>query len=345
MFLHWLTFSKNVNQDFNMLKKIVIFIFLCVLFRVSVNAQEVNANLHLDKNKITVGDQVKLTISVTSPKDYLVNFPVFKDSLLSGVEIVNIAPVDSVFSQDKKTRTLNQVYTITAFDSGFYYIKSFDIQYKKPKDPGFSSLLSDSISLTVHTIPVDTTKAIKDIKEPLGAPLTLIEILQYLGMLLGLILIVLAIIYVIYKVRRKEPLIKFPEKPKPPAHVIALETLEALKNKKLWQTGFIKEYHSELTDIVRTYIEKRFLVNAMEMVTDEIMEALIGISLDKENLENLKAILQLADIVKFAKGTPLPAENERSFNDAVSFVKSTIPVEIKPEEEKEKTNLENQNKQ
>ena len=328
-----------------MIKKLLLYCLLIIISHLALNAQEINTSLHLDRNKITVGDQVRLTISVTTPDGYLVNFPIHKDSLNSGIEIVNVLSVDTIFSQDKKNRTVNQTYTITVFDSGFYYIKPFEIQYKKAKDPSFTSLMTDSLSITVQSIPVDTTKAIKDIKDPLRAPLTLIEILQYLSILIGLVVLVLLILYIIYKVRRKEPLIHFPEKPKPPPHIIALEQLEALRIKKLWQTGHIKAYYSDLTDIVRGYIEKRFMVNAMEMVTDETMDALIHVGLERGIFDKLRQILQLADIVKFAKGNPLPDENDGCLSDAILFINSTIPVETKPEERNEKNSVDNLNKQ
>lgn len=334
-----------MKQDFNMMKKLFISCSVILLSYISLCAQEVNTAVRLDRKKIIVGDQVRLTLSVTSPLGYLVNFPIHKDSLNNGIEIIQVAPVDTVYSPDKKSRTINQTYTVTVFDSGFYYIKPFEIQYRKIKDQAFVSLMTDSVSLSVQSIPIDTTKAIKDIKEPLRAPLTLIEILQYLGILLGAVVLILALLYVIYKVRRKEPLIHFPEKPKPPAHVTALEHLELLRVKKLWQSGHLKEYHSELTDIVRTYIEKRFPVNAMEMVTDEIIEALFLFNLDREILDKLRQLLQLADMVKFAKGNPLPDENDVCMSNAVLFVKSTIPAEVNPGEENEKNYMDNLNKQ
>jgi hypothetical protein len=83
----------------------------------------------------------------------------------------------------------------------------------------------------------------------------------------------------------------------------------------------------------------------MEMVTDEIMESFVVFPYDKEILNKLHSLLQLADMVKFAKGNPLPDENEASLSFAVSFVKSTIPAEVKPEEEIKINNLDNLNKQ
>lgn len=310
-----------------MMKKLFVFFQIIILTVISVYSQQVTTSLNIDKKNLVIGDQAKLTVSVTSPPDYLVNFPIYGDSLSSGVEIVNLAPIDTVISGDKRKRTLNQTYTITIFDSGLYYIRPFSIQFKKPESSVFDSVHTDSLLVTVKTLPVDTAKAIKDIKAPVRAPLTWIEILEYLGILVAAAAIILIILYFIYKVRRKEPLISFPEKPKPAAHLSALEELEKLRQKKLWQGGFVKEYHSELTDIVRLYIERRFLFNAMEMVTSEILDSFSQGEIPPEMLKKLSGLLHLADMVKFAKYKPMPDENDTCLNDAVSFVKSTIPSE------------------
>lgn len=310
-----------------MMKKLFLFFQIITLTVISAFSQQVTTSLNIDKKNLVIGDQAKLTVSVNSPPDYLVNFPIFGDSLSSGVEIVNLAPIDTFLTNDEKTRTLNQIYTITIFDSGLYYIRPFSIQFKKPGSPAFDSILTDSLLVTVKTIPVDTTKAIKDIKAPIRAPLTMVEIFEYLGILLAGAAIVLIILYFIYKVRRKEPLIPFPEKPKPAAHITAIEDLEKLRQKKLWQSGFVKEYHSDLTDILRLYIERRFLFNAMEMVTSEILDSFRRGDISPEMMKKLGGLLYLADMVKFAKYKPMPDENDASLNDAVSFVRSTIPAE------------------
>jgi hypothetical protein len=134
--------------------------------------------------------------------------------------------------------------------------------------------------------------------------------------------------------KKKQPLFGR-AKPQIPPHVKALEALEALRAKHLWQQGRIKEYHSVLTDIVRIYIEGRFGVDALEMVTSEVLDAMRASGqLDEPNLEGLRRILQTADMVKFAKYNPLPDEHDGSFRSAVRFVNETAPKEEEPAEGK-----------
>jgi hypothetical protein len=108
-----------------------------------------------------------------------------------------------------------------------------------------------------------------------------------------------------------------------PAHEIALEALDQIKSKKLWQQGQVKEYHIAVSDTVRMYIEKRYNINAMEMTSDEILRSLRLIIADVQIKTKLSALLILSDMVKFAKEQPLPNENEMCWEQAVDFIKQT----------------------
>jgi len=164
----------------------------------------------------------------------------------------------------------------------------------------------------------------------LKVPLTFKEVAPYIL----LVIVVAALIYFgiwYYRKRKKaEPIFKI-SKPKLPPHEIAMEELEKLRQKKLWQNNKIKEFYTELTEIVRKYIEGRFSINALEMTTDEIMESFKSIDISEDAKGKLRQMLVLADMVKFAKEQPVPTENEQSFNNALDYVQSTIIV-IKEEE-------------
>ena len=168
------------------------------------------------------------------------------------------------------------------------------------------------------------SKVIKDIKAPLGAPLTFKEMLPWI---LGGIVVALIIYFIFYYLRRRKqakPLFQIKSKPKIPPHRKALEAFDKLKNEKLWQNGKVKTYHTELTDIIRVYLEERYNIMAVEMTTDEILEALKKHTIDKKSMEKLDQTLVLADFVKFAKLQPLPLEHDMSLNNSVEFVKDTM---------------------
>jgi hypothetical protein len=178
--------------------------------------------------------------------------------------------------------------------------------------------------LEVHTPEVDMEEDIKDITSPLKVPVTFAELWPWL---LGIVVIGAAIGFLIYYLKKRkssQPLIQIRKKPVLPPHQVAFEELEKLRAKKLWQSGKIKQYHTELTDIVRTYIQSKFNIRASELVTSEILEELEKIHLPPETLSKTRQMLELADLVKFAKEHPLPEDEERSMNYAIDFVKDTI---------------------
>src|SRR5438067_1868308 len=150
------------------------------------------------------------------------------------------------------------------------------------------------VAVFVHSVGVDTTKDIKDIKPPVSLSISFAEMLPYILGVVGVGVAGWLVYYVLKKRKRGEPIL--PEAPPRPAHELAIEALRTLESEKLWQRGMVKEYYSKLTDIVRTYIERRFSVMAMEMITDEILAAAAITGLDKEPKEKLRDTLVLADL-------------------------------------------------
>ena len=107
-----------------------------------------------------------------------------------------------------------------------------------------------------------------------------------------------------------------------PPHIIALNNLKEVEIKELWQKNKIKEYHSEISEIIRKYIEVRFNCLALEATTDEIMITLRNQISDELTID-LNNILQTADLAKFAKSKPSEKENIYSMILAKKFVNQT----------------------
>lgn len=305
------------------------------IFNTSI-AQNITLNAKLDTNFILIGDQINLTLDILCPKNTKVVFPQLKDTLSEKVEIVSQSKIDTILGTDKEMIAYKQKLLITAFDSGQFVIPSlFFITTSNGATDTISSLPQ---LLNVYTLPVDTAKQqIMDIKEPYGAPLTLREMIPYI--LGGIVAILLILGIYLYFSRRKKhiPFLKILEKPKEPAHIIALRELDKLKNEKLWQNNKVKAHHSEISEIIRRYIENRYQVMAMEQTTDEILSAMnVSTNLDTKNLELLQRTLRLADLVKFAKVEPLPDENEMSLKNSYQFVNETKLEEEKNSEARNK---------
>ena len=302
---------------------------MILLFLVSAGkgfTQEVTARARLDTTAMLIGDQVNIELSVTSPASVSIAWPKIGDTILKTIQVVNRTQIDTAFSQDRKSLTLRQKLLITSFDSGLYTIPPIRFFYRESSDTAIRSVQTGIMLLSVHTVAVDTTRAIKPIKGPLSEPLTFREILPWL--LLGILVLGIAagIFYYLKKRKKNEPVFVIKPKVQVSAHELALGELEKLRMKKLWQSGRVKEYHSELTDILRKYMESRYGIMAMEMTTHEILEALTALG-DHETEPNGKLgyILSMADLVKFAKMQPLPVENDTCMDHAVVFVKETAP--------------------
>ena len=291
-----------------------------------LRAQDIVARAYLDTTDILIGDQINLNLEFDMPLDYRVLWPFSHDTLTRNVEIVTQTPVDTLINSRENTVSLVQKITITSFDSGYYQLPALRFRYQPVDDTGFHELSTMPVYLRVHSMEIDTTQSIMAIKPPLRAPLTFGEIMPWLLMVLGIIAIAALLVYIISKKRKKEPIFTIRPRPVLPPHVMAIQGLESLRQKKLWQSGKVKDYYTQLTDIVRIYIEGRFGVAAVEMTSNEIIEGLKRSGTHREAVEGLRQTLTLADLVKFAKATPLPTENDASMDQCINFVETTMPA-------------------
>jgi len=321
------------NLEFRIVKW---FALLAVLLLQSVAfSQQPTATATLDSNLILIGEQINLTLQLTCQAQDSVVWPTIGDTLKKEIEVVQKSKVDTTFdSENNFIKTLSQQLTLTSFDSGYWAVPP--IQFLVNGE----TVETEVQLLAVQTVPVDTANKIYDIKGPLSVHYTWADWLrtnwQWLagGALLGAII---ALIIYLLKNRKEKPAPVI-EKPKPkiPPHIIALEKLDKLKEKKLWQAGKTKEYHSKMSEIVREYLENRFYVNALEQTTYEILHNLRTVDISEENKAKLEQLLMLSDLVKFAKEKPIASENEQVLQHAYDFVNNTIPKLQEPEKQ-EKT--------
>ncbi|MGQ1909270.1 hypothetical protein ACT3CE_05730 [Marinifilum sp. RC60d5] len=332
------------NKNF-LIKTITAFTFLLcmVVFTQSSFAQDnkgINYSVKLDTNVIVIGDQIKLQLSVEQPKDIKIGFPVLSDSIVNGVEIINQFPQDTSIVSEGMIK-VDKNFLITSFEGGVYKLKPFELQVYD--ENSIKVFRSDTLLLGVHTMQIDTTKANFDIVMPIETPLSLAEIAPWLvGALLFIALIGFLIWY--FRFRKKDQPLFTTTKPDEPAHIIALRKLDELKKEKLWQSGKIKMFHSEITDTIRLYLDKRYNLSTQESTTDEILEAVNSVEVNNDWHRNLREILERADLAKFAKFQPLPDENERSLKYAYQIVENTILVDKEKDEETTNTKETEDNK-
>ncbi|MBE0641874.1 MAG: DUF4381 family protein [Bacteroidales bacterium] len=288
--------------------------------------------LVLDTPAIRIGEQVNALL-ILSDVEYpaATRMPELHDTLTAGIEVLEQGTTDTV-KNENGFFTLRRQYRITSFDSGSYVIRGLQAIMLQSGDTIL--VTAPPVDFDVFTVSVAEEDELRDIHGPLKIPISWKEILPWILLLVGALLLVLAFRWYIKHRKSGRPMITIFNKPGIPPHQIALTALEALRRKKLWQEGRYKEYHSELTEILRTYIDERFGIPAMEMVSWEILDALEEVhELNRSQMSGLLEMLTLADMVKFAKAIPLADENDHSMRSAVNFVKATTPQEAAGESE------------
>ncbi len=314
------------------IKHIGVLVTWALLGVFTTNAQVATVSAALNKDTITIGDTLTLTLKLKNfmPGKLTAGFPVFNDTITSSIHILHEDSIPDTLSVGKDYVLLKKSYTISAYDSGRVVIPPIPFVFQL--DTVEDTIFTTSQFLFVKLVPVDTTQVpLKDIKKPINTPLTFKEFIDRFGiyMLAGLLLLLIVFILFRYFRRKKEgkAFIEF-KKPEDPAHVVALRNLEKLREKKLWQQDKVKQYYIELTDILREYMEKQLGISAMESTSSEIIEALKELeNMDAQLINNMQKVFEIADLAKFAKFKPLPDENDFAWKKAYEFVTETMPKE------------------
>lgn len=313
---------------------VVLFI---VLFSISCSAFAQEFTAKLSTPEIRIGEQATIEFECSfSAAEKQIMLPALKDTISKFIEVIDVSKVDTTFDEDDITRKyFNQKITITSWDSGLHVIPPFKVIL------GGKELFSEPILLSVVTVELIKDQDIRDIKGIIEVPFSLWDWIlsnkNIIGSLLAFILLTI-VAYFLWKKYQNKPTEKVVEiVPKEKADIVAERKLKELEAKKVWQKGDVKAYHSELSYVVREYIENRFEINALEQTTDEISMLLVAHpEIDKTELAKLTQLLQLADMAKFAKQQPIAVENEQALKNAYNFIGSTKLEEKEPLKNSEK---------
>ena len=274
---------------------------ICILILLLINLKAWSQKISVDTNIIFVGQQVEIKISNNIKNSEF--WPNFNDTLVNGLEIIQ-----SDF--DTLSEEIIQKILITSWDSGSYYI---------PPVKFSATSKSNALIINVLLPNIDANSELKDIKGPLDDNIGWSDIWPWLV----LILIILLSIFTYKKYfNKKKKTVVVKKNIQTPAHILALNSLKKLENKKLIDKKDIKEYYSSISEIIRRYIENRFNFPALELTTYEILNIITAI-IKKEESISLKNILEISDLVKFAKKIPDQTENVKNLNLATDFVKKT----------------------
>lgn len=293
----------------------------------------------IDSTMLMIGDQTALHLNVTHEATEQVQLPVFGETLQPEIEIVHRTGIDTATLPDGRLQ-LSQELTLTSFKDSLFAIHPIAVV------SGGDTFWTESMALNViQPFEIDTTLAITDIKPLQRAPIWWWGIIRWVLLAIGCILLGIGAWYFIKWAmhRKKGGELQLAEVEKRPAEEVALEKLDKIKAEKIWQEGKVKEYHTELTDVIREYIGRRYEVKSTEKTSDETLRELKPlIAEQKELFERLRKMLSLADLVKFAKWHTTPDENESALLTAYDFVHetTTAPAEGEQKEEEDMFTLE-----
>ncbi len=295
-------------------------------------AQAPSVKVSLDSAYLLMGRTTPLHIDLVTPANPDGRLLIPKDSICGKVEILKLLDADTTQLGNGRIE-VKQDIILQSFDSGVYHLNP--IMYVVGND----TFRSNRLAIKVFPVAIDSLETIHDYADVSDIDRHLVDYLPDFiadyGLWILALLILLAVAgYVFYLLKRKKnPFAPAPAKPIPP-YERAVSELNLLRNEKLCENGQEKEYYTRLTDILRTYLNGRFGVNAMEMTSTQIREVVDSREETRLSKENMERVLEIADFVKFAKVRPLPDDNVRAFNSAMQFVEDTKPQPEPNETEK-----------
>lgn len=294
---------------------------------------QVTVEARIDSMQMFVGQQTGITLDVSCNAGATVELPVLQkgQQLTPGVELVEMTAADTTKLNDGKRMQVSRKYIVTAWDSAFYYLPPMQVRVDGKE------YTTKNLALKVYTVDVDTlhTDQYFGPKDVMNAPFSWDDWRPVIWCSVLFLLLCGCVAYLVHALRTGRPLIRIiRRKRKEPAHKVALSKIERIKTERTWAQEDSKEYYTQLTDTLRTYIQERYGFSAMEMTSGEIIERLTQEN-DEEALRELRELFQTADLVKFAKYQTLINENDANLVTALEYINQTKQEEDpnQPQEE------------
>ena len=290
---------------------------LCLIMVTGLLLAQPKFELVADTNRIMIGGQVKLEIRAQLDADAELKWPLLKDSLAS-FEIVKVGTLNEELKGGIKY--LKQELWVTSFDSGYAFIPALQAQADD------QLLESQAIGVFVGMPEVNEEEDYFDIKEPLDPPINWV--------LVGLIVLSLAVIGIgLYfliswlQKRSEKPEILTPEAGMSPYEWAQLR-LKKLKEDELWNNGKVKEYYSEVTQILRQYLESEMGKPALESTADEVMDIIKDLRPHEDLYKKCQNLMDLSVGVKFAKLKPIESDHISALSTLEEFLEAYKPKEV-----------------
>ncbi len=298
--------------------------FLCIVFFLLSYfsfAQQISSSA--DTTSIKIGEQITYKVQVETDTTNLVVFP--EGQTFLPLEVIDSYKIDT--TKKDATYKLVKKYGLTQFDSGTYTIPRQKILI------GDKTFFSDSLKVEVKSIVVDTTKqGLYDIKPIIEVEKSPSQWWKYLLVTLLVLSVISFLLY--WFLWRKKPLTKEEKIALLPPYDRAKLALQQLDESGYLENAELKDYYSELTFIIRKYLDEKVYDRALESTTDELINRLNllkdgnQIAISKEDIKNIETILKRADLVKFAKSAPdieLAKLDRNTIDLGIDQVKQALP--------------------
>ncbi len=270
-------------------KLVYIFVFIFANLAIAQTVIEVQS----DTDYVFIGDIINVDLAVRSNAELV--WPDIPE-VVAPLEVQYLGEIDTL--QSENTTLYQQRVTLQSFDTGIFVMPTLPFV-----SLAGDTFYSDSLAIAFLAVPLDTTNAIFDIKQPREVPFNFAEAQVYIWGGLALILLIVLMVYLIKKFTKKStkksvPIVLVP------CEIEANEALKQLELKEYITKGLIKPHYIELTDILRRYFDREFYIDTQESTTYETVSLLKAKELDKHLILQIEELLEEADLVKFAKGVP-----------------------------------------
>lgn len=317
-----LTFNRNTICRASSLLKAKAGYALAIVLLISFfsHGQVTSA---IDSTTIKIGEQITYQIAVSTDSTNLVVFP--EGQTFTPLEMIESYKVDTT-KKDSKFELIKE-YGLTQFDSGNYTIPRQKVII------GDQTFFTDSLEVRVNTIAVDTTKQkLYDIKPEFDVEESPSDWWKYVLIIIAALAVAGFLIY--WFIWRKKPLTEEEEIALLPPYDRAKLALKKLDETGYLQNSALKDYYSELTFIIRRYLDEKVYDRALESTTDELVARLNllregnQIDISDRDIRNIETILKRADLVKFAKSEPdieLAKMDRNTIDAEIDQVKEALP--------------------
>lgn len=310
------------------LYKILSLLTIIIATAATAQAAPVTLKASIDSTVMEQGAQTMLRVEVTdrSGKGYFTALPKGGEFIKCDTLSVDVIEVNTDTTTTDGVSTVSYNMLVQAFDPGVMTLPPFE--YVNNGD----TFATNALTIKVLPVELDSLTTINPLESVVDANYRWYDWIPdwWLWVLLAVVVIGLAVVLLLLY-RKNGTIIVHKQRPVPP-YELAIKRLSELRERKLAENGHEKEFYTQLTDILRQYLEGRFAINALEMSSTQILASLRSNEETRMTAEQMKQILEIADFVKFAKVRPLPDDNIKAFNSASQFVEDTKPAEPQDDE-------------